>query len=174
VRDKAALDSLMIGELCSRVMLPEPDPAQWHEQALDVCRQLRDQYLRYPGIARAALESAPLSLDTMRIYEGLLAVLTAGGASVRTAAWAIDAAFLYIGAYSNVAVRRRATKDAADQDLDRAEVIERFQMLPADRFPITAGHAEELTSGEGHDRFDFTLGQLFAGLTSRIEGTDAR
>jgi AcrR family transcriptional regulator len=165
VRDKAELDDLMIGELCSRVTLPTPDPAQWRAQAIDVCRQLRDQYLRYPGISRAALEAAPLSLDALRINEGMLAILLAAGVPLQSAAWAIDAAFQYIGAYSVVSLRRRPRQDADGRVVDRAEVIERYGMLPPDRFPITVAHARELTSGEGHDRFDFTLGLLFAGLT---------
>jgi AcrR family transcriptional regulator len=165
VRDKAELDDLMIGELCSRVTLPVPDPAQWKAQAVDVCRQLRDQYLRYPEIWRATLAAAPHSLETLRINEGLLAILLAGEVPLQTAAWAIDAAFLYIGAYSVMSLRRHNDKDTDGRVVDRAELIERLRMLPPDRFPITAANARELTSGEGHDRFDFTLGRLLAGLT---------
>ena len=165
VRDKAELDDLMIGELCSRVRLPAPDPARWKAQAIDVCRQLRDQYLRYPGISRATFAAAPHSLDTLRINEGLLAILLAGGVPPQPAAWVIDAAFQYIGAYSVISLRRRPGEDADGPGLDRAEVIERFKMLPSNRFPNTVAYAQELTSGEGHDRFDFTLGLLLGGLT---------
>ena len=165
VRDKAELDDLMIGQLSSRVTLPVPDPAQWMVQAIDVCRQLRDQYLQYPGISRAVLATTPHSLDTLRINEGLLAILRAGGVSLRDAAWATDASFLYIAAYSIVSLRRQPQKDADGRVFDRNEIMQRFRMLPADRFPITSAHPEELTSGEGHDRFDFTLALLFGRLT---------
>ena len=169
VRDKAELDDLMIAELCSRLRLPGPDPAQWMAQVMDVCRQLRDQYLQYPGISRATMTAAPLSLDALRINEGLLAILLAAGASPQDAAWATDAAFLYIAAYSVVALRRHAD-DADEQVDDKAEWIERFAMLPADRFPVIRAHAAELTSGEGHDRFDATLGRLFGGLAPQPGG----
>jgi AcrR family transcriptional regulator len=165
VRDKAELDDLMIGELCSRVTLPRPDPARWKAQAIDVCRQLRDQYLRYPGISRAALEATPNSLDTLRINEGMLAILLAAGVSPQPAAWAIDAAFQYVGSYSVISLRRQPGEDAGGPGLDRAEIIERFRMLPPNRFPNTVKYAQELTSGEGHDRFDFTLGLLLGGLS---------
>ena len=164
VRDKAELDDLMIGRLSSRVTLPVPDPAQWRVQAIEVCRQLRDRYLQYPGISRAVLATAPHSLDALRINEGMLAILLAGGVSLRSAAWATDAAFLYIAAYSIVSLRRQPQEDADGRVFDRDEVMERFRMLPADRFPITTVHPEELTSGEGHDRFDFTLALLFGSL----------
>jgi AcrR family transcriptional regulator len=170
VRDKAELDDLMIGELCSRVILPVPDPVQWRARAIDVCRQLRDQYLRYPGISRATFAAAPHSLDTLRINEGMLAILLAGGVSPQPAAWVTDAAFQYIAAYSVVSLRRNPVKDADGRAVDRAEIIERFRMLPPDRFPVTVAYARELTSGEGHDRFDFTLGLLLGGLTPQIEG----
>jgi AcrR family transcriptional regulator len=170
VRDKAELDDLMTGELCSRVALPTPDPARWQEQVLGVCQQLRDQYLQYPGISRAALAAAPRSLDTLRINEGLLAILLAAGASPQSAAWAADAAFLYIGAYSVVSLRRHTEGDAGEAEADRVEVIERFRMLPADRFPVTVAYAAELTSGHGHERFDATIRRLFSGLTPQQEG----
>jgi AcrR family transcriptional regulator len=165
VRDKSELDDLMIGELCSRVTLPVPDPAQWQAQAIDVCRQLRDQYLRYPEIWRATLAAAPHNLDTLRITEGLLAILLAGKVPLRSASWVVDSAFLYVGAYSVMALRRLTDQDTDGQAVGRAEVIERLGMLPPDRFPIMAAHAQELISGEGHDQFDFTLGLLFGGLT---------
>jgi hypothetical protein len=127
---------------------------------------MRDQYLRYPGISRAAMSAAPNSLDTLRISEGMLSILLAGGVSPQSAAWAIDAAFLYVGAYSlETSLRRRSGEDADGRVLDRAEVIERFKMLPANRFPNTVTYARELTSGEGHDRFDFTFELLLGGLT---------
>src|SRR4051794_21792806 len=40
---------------------------------------VRDQYIRYPGISAAALAAPPHSLDRLRINEGLLAILLAGG-----------------------------------------------------------------------------------------------
>jgi AcrR family transcriptional regulator len=166
VRSKAELDDLLIGQLCARVRLPTPDLTQWRAQVIDICRQLRDQYLRYPGISRAALAAAPNSLDTLRVNEGMLAILLAGGVSPQSAAWAIDAAFLYVAAYSfEASLRRDPEEDTDGRILDRAEVVERFRMLPANRFPNTVAYARELTSGDGHDRFDFTLELLFRGLT---------
>ena len=167
VRNKAELDDLLVGELCAAVVLPDPDPARWTAQFVDVCGQLRDQYLRYPGISRAAFATAPKSLDTLRISEGMLAILLAGGVSPQSAAWAIDAAFLYVTAYSYEASLRRLPDEGIDgRILERSEVVERFRMLPASRFPNTVAYAEELTSGEGHERFDFTLELLLRGLAA--------
>ena len=116
--------------------------------------------------------AAPHSPDTLRIYEGLLAILLAGGVPLQPAAWAGDAAFLYVGAYSVMALRRQAGPDDDGTAAGRAEAIERLQMLPPDRFPITSAHAPELISGTEHDRFEFTLGLLFGGLTQQTGSRD--
>jgi AcrR family transcriptional regulator len=167
VVNKADIDELIIGRLCSQLDLPEPDPASWQAQILDVCAQIRDQYLRYPGISRAALAMTPTNLDVLSVNESMLAILRAGGIEPQTAAWTIDALLLYVSAYalelSLVALRR------ADQDddwvLSRDELMRRFTALPADQFPQTKRHAAELTSGKGHQRFDFTLGLILDNLT---------
>ncbi|MFE7120978.1 TetR/AcrR family transcriptional regulator [Streptomyces sp. NPDC057654] len=169
VVNKADLDELLIGRLCAGLVLPEPDPAAWREQIRGVCVQMRDQYLKYPGISRAALAMAPTDLEAVRVSEGALAILLAGGVSPQAAAWAIDALFLYVAAYClELSIARRR---AADDDIawvrDRDELLRRLAALPAETFPHTTRHAAELTSGEGHDRFDFTLGLMIDGLAHR-------
>ena len=98
--NKADIDELIIGRLCNQLVLPEPDPATWREQISDVCAQLRDQYLKYPGISRAAMAMVVTDLDVLRVNEGMLAILITGGIQPQVAAWAIDALFLYVGAYT--------------------------------------------------------------------------
>src|SRR5919201_6111819 len=99
VRNKAELDDLLIGELSSTIDLPVPSPRAWRSQILNVCAQLRDRYLRYPGISRAALAVVPTNVKTLRINEGMLAILLAGGVAPQAAAWTIDALLLYVSAY---------------------------------------------------------------------------
>lgn len=167
VQNKAELDDLLIGNLCARVSLPAPDPGKWKVQILDVCQQLRDNYLHYPGISRAALGAMPSSLDTLRINEGLLSIFLAGGVTPKSAAWASDAVFLYVSAYSfEASLRWNLEKDIDGRVLDRAESVARFEMLPTNHFPNTVAYAQELTSGKGHERFDFTLDLLLHGLAS--------
>ncbi|MFJ9967575.1 TetR/AcrR family transcriptional regulator [Streptomyces avermitilis] len=169
VVNKADLDELLIGRLCAELALPEPDPAAWREQIRGVCTQIRDQYLKYPGISRAALAMAPTDLETMRVSEGMLAILLAGGVAPQAAAWAIDALLLYVAAYCLEAsiVRQRSADDDAVWVLDRDELLRRFTALPAETFPHTTRYAAELTAGEGHDRFDFTLALMVDGLAHR-------
>jgi AcrR family transcriptional regulator len=168
VVNKEDLGELLIGRLCADIELPEPDPDRWREQITSVCTQLRDQYLRYPGISRAAFAAAPTNLDTMRVSEGMLAILLAGGLDPQTAAWAIDSLTLYVNAYSlEVAlVSHRLSDSDDDWVVGRDEMLRRFAALP-DSFPQTKRYAAELTAGTSYDRFDFTLGLMIDGLAGR-------
>jgi len=168
VVNKADIDELLIGRLCDQVVLPQPDPAAWREQILDVCGQIRDQYLKYPGVSRAALAMASTNLDVLRVNEGMLAILLAGGIDPQTAAWAIDALSLYVAAYAleiSLVAQRQSQQD--DWVVSRDELVRRFTALPADQFPQTRRYAAELTSGTGHERFDFTLGLIVDNLTDQ-------
>jgi AcrR family transcriptional regulator len=169
--NKADLDDLLVGRLCSEVVLPEPDSATWRTQILDAYAQIRDQYLRYPGVSRAVLGTVSTNLDTLRVREGLLAILLAGGIEPQAAAWALDALSLYVSAYAleqSLVQQRRKSPDH-EWIVSREELLSRFTALPADTFPQTRRYAAELTSGTGHDRFEFTLGLIIDGLSRSAE-----
>ncbi|MGW4247052.1 TetR/AcrR family transcriptional regulator [Nocardia sp. NPDC004722] len=164
--NKDDIDELLIGRLYAEVVLPEPDPDAWREQLLGVYTQIRDLYLRYPGISRAALAMVSTNLETLRVGEGILAILLAGGVEPKSAGWARDAMSLYVSAYAleqSLVQRRRGSQDQ-DWVLSHEELLDRFTALPADRFPQTKRHAAELISGTGPDRFDFALGLLMDNL----------
>jgi AcrR family transcriptional regulator len=165
VVNKDDLDELLLGRLFAEIELPEPDPGAWRQQITGVLGQVRDQYSRYPGISRAALAIVPTNLETMRLNEGMFAIVLAGGFDPQTAAWAIDALTLYVNAYClEMALRdSQASRSGYDWVVSRAELLSRFAALP-DTFPQTKRYAAELTSGAGNDRFDFTIGLILDGL----------
>jgi AcrR family transcriptional regulator len=165
VVNKDDLGELLIGRLCAEITLPEPDPAAWRQQISGVCTRLRDQYLRYPGISQAAFALAPSNLDALRVTEGMLAILLAGGVEPQAAAWAIDALMLYVNAYSleMSLVSRQPSPAGGHWVVSRDELMGRFAALP-DTFPQSKRYAAELTAGTGHDRFDFTIGLMIDGL----------
>jgi Tetracyclin repressor-like, C-terminal domain len=129
---------------------------------------LRDQYLRYPGISQAAFAAAPSNLDTLRVSEGMLAILLAGGIDAQVAAWTIDSLTLYVSAYSleiSLVNQRRSDGDGS-WVVSRDELLRRYAELPA-TFPHSKRYAAELTAGTSHDRFDFTIGLMIDGLAHR-------
>ncbi|MFC8829298.1 TetR/AcrR family transcriptional regulator [Streptomyces sp. NPDC057137] len=164
VVNKGDLDELLIGRLCAEIDLPEPDPAAWREQITGVYTRMRDQYLRYPGISRAALAAAPTNEDTLRLGEGMLAILLAGGIAPQTAAWGIDSLTLYVNAYTlEISLLSRSGDEWV---VSRDELLSRFANLP-DTFPQTKRYAAELTAGTDHERFDFTIELMLDGLVRR-------
>lgn len=164
VVNKDDLDDLLLGRLYAQIELPEPDPGTWRQQITSVCTQMRDQYSRYPGISGAALAIMPTNLETMRVNEGMFAIVLAGGVDPQTAAWAIDALTLYVNAYClENSLRDRVTRNGDNWLVSRDELLRRFAELP-DTFPQTKRYAAELTSGTGHDRFDFTISLILDGL----------
>ncbi|MFE3261697.1 TetR/AcrR family transcriptional regulator [Nocardia sp. NPDC059229] len=166
--NKNDIDDLLIGRLYAEVVLPEPNSDAWREQLLRVYTQIRDLYLKYPGVSRAALAMVPTNLETLRVGEGILAILLAGGIEPRTAGWARDALSLYVSAYAleQSLVQRRRRHQDQDQEwvLSHEQLLDRFTALPAEKFPQTRRHAAELISGTGPDRFEFTLGLLMNNL----------
>jgi AcrR family transcriptional regulator len=170
VVNKEDLDDLLIGELCAGIELPEPDPAMWRQQIHSVCTQLRDQYLRYPGISRAALAIVPTNLETLRVSEGMLAILLAGDIAPQAAAWTIDALTLYVNAYclEISLMGKQSASETFGWVVDRDELLRRFAALP-DAFPQTRRYAAELTAGADHERFDFTINLMLDGLAANAE-----
>jgi AcrR family transcriptional regulator len=163
---KDDLDDLLIGRLYAEVVLPEPDPAAWRRQLSGVYTQIRDLYLKYPGVSRAALATVSTNLETLRVGEGILAILLAGGIEPKTAGWARDALSLYVAAYAleQSLVQQRRRRDDQEWVLGPDELLARFTALPAEKFPRTRRHAADLVSGSGPDRFEFTLGLITANL----------
>ncbi|MFB9930480.1 TetR/AcrR family transcriptional regulator [Amycolatopsis halotolerans] len=169
--NKEDLDDLLIGRLCAQIELPEPDPATWRQQVLAVYGQIRDLYLKYPGVSRAALATVPTHLETLRVSEGILAILLAGGIEPQTAAWALDSLTLYVTAYAwEVSLVRQRQQHGGEWVFSQEQLIERFAALPEEKFPRTRQYAAELTSGAGHDRFDFMVNLITRNLASEASG----
>jgi AcrR family transcriptional regulator len=159
VVNKQDLDDLLIGRLCAEITLPPTDPDSWRRQVHEVCAQLRDRYLAYPGISRAALAMVPTDRETMRVSEGILGILLAGGVPPQAAAWTADALLLYVAGY--------CLELSVARVLDRDELKRRLTALPVQTFPNTVRYADVLTAGQGHDRFDFTIDLMISGLAAR-------
>ena len=169
IATKTDIDDLLIGRLCSEITLPDPDPATWQHQLSDVYAQLRDQYLKYPGISKAALATVSTNPETLRVSEGIFAILLAAGIDPQTAAWTMDAITLYVAAYAlELSLVRQRQKDPTTPWLLSHEALTaHLTSLPEAAFPHTRRHAAALTSGTGHQRFDFALTLLIDSLTSQ-------
>jgi hypothetical protein len=93
----------------------------------------------------------------------------AGGVTAQDAAWACDILALIVTATAAEADVRRAVQEATGaEDGDLVEKIEHtFAGIPAERFPLLVGHAAEMTTGDGDDRFRFAIDTFLDGLVAR-------
>lgn len=171
VANKDALDQLVLDRIASQLTVPDPDGDRWQEQARAMLRDMLALYRAHPGSARAAVATIPTMEGGLRVADGVMAVLLAGGIHPQAAAWFVDLAALYvsaIGAEESIWADRHKAASAAGTPVAQEEVVEEihriFRTLPPDAYPALAAHAGEMTTGDGDERFEFGLDVLLAGL----------
>lgn len=176
VANREELDQLVMDRIGRGLVLPEPDPEHWQEQLKQALRDTLDLYRAHPGSARATLGAIPTMEGTMRIAEGLMAIMIAGGVSEQAAAWFCDLSALYVGAVAyeeSIWAQREAPQDGGhdgrgelDHEAMDAELRGFFESLPADRYPLLTSLAAVMTTGGGDERFEFALDVLVGGLAA--------
>jgi AcrR family transcriptional regulator len=96
VANRAELDQLVVGRVCSQWHVPDPDPARWDRQLRESMVDLLGLYRANPGVARCTLGVIPLDPGLLMVTERLVALLKAGGVSDQHAAWFVDVGSLYV------------------------------------------------------------------------------
>lgn len=181
IANKDDLDQLVIDRIASLVPIPTPDPRRWQEQTRQIMRDTLEAYRAHPGSALAALATIPRGEGGLRVAEGMMAVLVAGGITPQAASWFCDLGALYVSAIAAeeaVWMERAKVAAASGQDLREEEVVDQvrelFGSLPASTYPMLSAYAAEMTGGEGAERFEFGLDVLMAGLeavSARMDGS---
>jgi AcrR family transcriptional regulator len=175
VANRDELDQLVIDRIARGLEIPEPDPDRWADQLKDVLRQMRDLYHEHPGSARAAMAQIPTMEGSMRAAEGIMAICVAGGISPQAAAWMCDLAALYVSAvgYEESLWIQRQNSTAPGEEPDHtaidAEMVELWNQLPPELFPLLTRYSAELTAGDSNDRFEFGVDVLVSGLAAVSE-----
>ena len=173
VANKEEMLQLMFDYICGDVQMPEPDPARWQEQVKELARGGHALMTRHNDIARAALATIPSGPNALRLSEGMLAIMLAGGVPPQIAAWSLDRIFLYIvsdayeGSLHMAQVEDGRSEREYFDDFTR-QLTEYYENLPADRFPNIRTYARVLTSGDGDERFEFCLDMIIDGLAKYV------
>jgi len=175
VRNRDELDQLVLDRIAAQIHVPYPDAERWAEQLKQLFRDTLAAYRAHPGSARAAMGQVPTMEGTMRVAEGMMAICLAGGISPQAAAWMCDAGSLYVSAiaYEESIWIARENSTKAGEEPDHAAIDEQmlqfWQQLPADRFPMLAAYSTEMTAGDGEERFEFAIDVLVSGLAAVSE-----
>lgn len=168
VESKDELLDLLLDRVIGTLEVPEPEPARWQEQVKQVWRDARSMMQRHRGVARLTLGRIPVGPNALRVSEGLLAIMGAGGVPDRVRAYASDLLPLYVGAFAYEETLDLSASIAKDRPPEEviAMVGEYFASLPVDRFPNIVALVGELSAGDPDERFEFGLDLLVRGLAA--------
>jgi len=174
IANKDELDQHVIDRISGMLELPEPDPERWQEQLKEVLRDTLQLYRQHPGAARAAMGTIPTMEGGLGAAEGILAIALAGGVTPQAAAWFCDLAAAYVGAiaYEETIWIARQNSSPAGEVPDHEAIDEQLRELMSgldDRFPLMHRYAEEMTAGDGDERFEFGIDVLVSGLAAVSE-----
>ncbi|MGK5556971.1 TetR/AcrR family transcriptional regulator [Actinomadura kijaniata] len=178
VSDKEELLELMLDRIAAEVPLPDrPDPENWQEQIKEMARASRRVWTAHRDIARASLAAVPTGPNLLRAAEAMLATLRAGGVPPKVAAAVVDTLGLYIDASSIEATLFQAKVGGGDADAYFQEWIGQvrayFAALPPERYPTIISMIDELTGGDGEERFEFALDLFMRGVASYVAENSA-
>ena len=177
VGSKDGLLDLVLDQLIAEVPVPEPDPARWQEQVRELARSQRTISLRHPYMVRISFGRIPMGPNALRLSEGVLAILRAGGLPPRLA---VQGYLLLIATVNGFTMDETGVEDnqpgsaggsggndpAARQEA--ADMVSGYiETLPPDRFPNLIDTASEFALADPDERFEMLLDIFIDGLARR-------
>ncbi len=178
VANKDELLELAYDRVLGEIELPEPDPARWREQILEIARESYRVLGAHSDIARVSLANVPTGPNSVKVAEAMLGVLISGGVPPQQAAWAVDRIALYISADAYEGSLYQSRQRASGKPVDEfvadffGQVHDYYRTLPPDRFPYLNRYADVLVQGDGEVRFEFGLELLIRGLDRYLPAAD--
>jgi AcrR family transcriptional regulator len=165
VSGREQLLELVFDELVGQVPLPTPDPGRWREQVFEMLRDLRAILMSHRDAALAGLGRIPTSPQTLAAAEVLVATLRLGGLSDRVVAIGLDQLILYVSACAfEDGLLKQAGMRPEEVAQYFADVHAFYEALPPAQYPVLASVANEMTSADGDERFEFGIAAFVAGL----------
>jgi AcrR family transcriptional regulator len=164
VSGKEELLELVYDALVGQVPLVEPDPATWRDQLRQIMRDFHDVLVSHTDAALAGLGRIPTSPQTMAAAEVLAGIMRAGGLCPQVIALGLDQLVLYVSATAFEDGLFRRGMDEEDMLRYFAGIRAFYAALPADRYPVLASIAPDMTGHDDVERFSFGLDVLIAGL----------
>jgi AcrR family transcriptional regulator len=174
VANKEELLDLLLDRVLAEIDVPAPDPANWQEQLRQVGRDMHAVFTRHRDIAAVSLANIPTGAQALKIADGVMAIMLAGGVPPRVAGWTLDRLALYVGADAyeeSLYVNRQVASGLPMEKFIEQYVggIEEFyRTLPRDQFPTLTAHVDDLVGGDGDARFEFGLDMIVRSLATYV------
>jgi len=177
VGSKDGLLDLVLDRLIAEVPVPEPEPARWPEQIRELARGQREVSLRHPYLIRISFGRVPLGPGALRLSEGVLAILRAGGLPPKLA---VQGYLLLIATVNGFTMDETGVEDAAVAGQPDATAIQEaanmvrdyIGSLPPERYPNMVGMAGRFAIADGDERFEMLLEIFTDGLARRAAHQD--
>ncbi len=171
VGSKDGLLDLVLDELIGEVEVPAPDPAHWREQLKETAKSQRRVSLRHPYLVRVSIGRIPMGPNALRVTEGTLAILRAGGLSPRLA---VQGYLLLIDTVNGFTLDETGVEDGGTPQLPPEELQKVADMardyiasLPAEKFPNMTELAGEFAFSDPDERFEMLIDIFVDGLARR-------
>ena len=130
----------------------------WRNRVKAVLESYGHLLLKTPGLAQLALSTIAAGPNSLRIMEALLEALDEGGVDSSTAAWAVDLFLLYVTAIG----AEQSQRDPSTPPM--GPITHALQTASAEQFPRVHAARDELTSGDGEERFSWAVDTLITGV----------
>lgn len=163
LRNTAELHAAMLEQLLGEVDLsPVTAAGDWRDRLIEVLWTYTRILFEQPGLAPSVLVTRPSGPAYLRLADGILALLAAGGMPADRAAWAVD---LLLHFATSTAAEQGTRERAIDAGDEEDALVAALREAPADTFPhIAALGVDELMSGTGQDRLTWGFGVLINGI----------
>ncbi len=160
IHNTADLHAQVLDALLATVTASPKVEGTWRDRLKQLLMRYILVLFDYPEIARMTLTTHPSGPNYLALVESILALLQEGGIADREAAWTVDLLLLYATAITAEHSTRESSSHAADEDSALAAVI---ATIDAKRYPHVARLGDELLSGSGPDRFEWSIDMFLAG-----------
>jgi len=137
----------------------------WRERVTLLLRDLSEELLKYPDLARSALEVRPVGDNTLRFADHLMGLLAEGGIDAKRRAFGLDMLMLWTMAGAAEHAADAQGSPAADATI----AAFREAVSDAERYPNLADVQGELFAGTETTRFAWGVDALLSGIAGSNE-----
>ena len=152
------LQALVLDRALSDVSIPDVSVGHWQIRLVSLLKSYTGTLINRPGLAQLAMNTIASGPNALRILEALLALFAEAGVDGQIAAWAVDLVSLYATAIAVEESHRQRYGDPLEP------FIQLLGGVSARDFPRIYAAREQLTAGQGQERFEWAIEVLLKGV----------
>ena len=161
VRSMAELHGHMLDKIIGRIDFSRGE-LPWDERVITLLRDVSEELLRFPDLARSALEVRPMGENTFRFADFFMGLLAEGGIPPRNRALGLDLLMLW----TMGGAAERAADSQSDSGFDEAIEVFSTAVADAQRYPNLHDVRDDIFAGTSEGRFEWGVRSLLAGIAA--------